>query len=63
LWNIYALRILSPSVAGAYIYLQPLFASLIAILFLRESLDWFKILAGLLIFTGVYLVGRKKAVQ
>jgi drug/metabolite transporter (DMT)-like permease len=50
-------------VAGAYIYLQPLFASLIAILFLRESLDWFKILAGLLIFTGVYLVGRKKAVQ
>ncbi|MBL7764920.1 MAG: DMT family transporter [Chitinophagaceae bacterium] len=60
LWNIYALRILSPSTAGAYIYLQPLFAAIIAILFLHEPLSWMKGISAVLIFTGVYLVGKKK---
>lgn len=60
LWNIYALRILSPAVAGAYIYLQPLFAAIIAIVFLHEPLGWIKSIAGLLIFAGVFLAGQKK---
>lgn len=62
LWNMYALKILSPSIAGAYIYLQPLFAAIIAITFLGEELGWIKIIAGILIFTGVYLVSQKKKV-
>jgi drug/metabolite transporter (DMT)-like permease len=56
LWNIYALRVLSPSIAGAYIYLQPLFAALISVIWLGESLSLVKFLAAMLIFSGVYLV-------
>ncbi|MBS1614933.1 MAG: DMT family transporter, partial [Bacteroidetes bacterium] len=52
LWNIYALRILSPATAGAYIYLQPLFAAVIAMLWLGEVLTWVKLLAAFLIFSG-----------
>lgn len=59
LWNIYALRILSPSTAGAYIYLQPLFAALIAVLFFGEQMNAVKVIASLLIFSGVYLVGKQ----
>ncbi len=60
LWNIYALKILSPATAGAYIYLQPLFAAIIAIVFLGEQASMIKLLSGLLIFTGVYFVSKKK---
>ena len=60
LWNIYALRVLSPSTAGAYIYLQPVFAALIAVFFYHEHLTPAKILASVLIFAGVYLVSKKK---
>lgn len=56
LWNVYALRILSSSVAGAYIYLQPLFAAIIAVLFAGEEFTLIKLLSAMLIFTGVYLV-------
>ncbi len=56
LWNVYALRILSPSVAGAYIYMQPIFAAVISITFIGEQLTPAKLVATLLIFTGVYLV-------
>ncbi|MBL7719227.1 MAG: DMT family transporter [Flavipsychrobacter sp.] len=56
LWNIYALRYLSPSTAGAYIYLQPMFAAFISVLFTHEQLTWVKLLATMLIFGGVYLV-------
>lgn len=56
LWNIFALRHLSPSTAGAYIYLQPIFAAIISVIFIGEQLNWVKLLATLMIFTGVYLV-------
>jgi drug/metabolite transporter (DMT)-like permease len=56
LWNIYALRHLSPSTAGAYIYLQPIFAAVISVIFIGEQLSWVKLLATLMIFSGVYLV-------
>jgi drug/metabolite transporter (DMT)-like permease len=64
LWNIYALRILSPSTAGAYIYLQPIFAAVISVIFTGEQLTLVKLLATILIFSGVYLVnfGFKKKV-
>jgi drug/metabolite transporter (DMT)-like permease len=60
LWNIYAIRILSPAIAGAYIYIQPLFAAIIAIVFLGEEMTLFKAIAAIMIFTGVYLVSKKK---
>lgn len=62
LWNAYALQILSPSTAGAYIYLQPFFAAAIAMVFLGEGFTIIKAAATLLIFSGVYLVnfGFKK---
>jgi len=62
LWNIYALRVLSPTVAGAYIYLQPIFAALISVLYIGEQITSIKLLATILIFGGVYLAnfGYKK---
>lgn len=66
LWNIYALQHLSPSTAGAYIYLQPIFAAIISMVVISEQLTWIKLLATLLIFTGVYLVNfgfKKKTIN
>jgi drug/metabolite transporter (DMT)-like permease len=66
LWNIYALQHLSPSTAGAYIYLQPIFAAIISMVVIGEQLTWIKLLATLLIFTGVYLVNfgfKKKTIN
>jgi drug/metabolite transporter (DMT)-like permease len=56
LWNIFALRHLSPSTAGAYIYLQPIFAAIFSVLFTGETLTIIKIFASVLIFSGVFLV-------
>ena len=62
--NIYALKRLRASTVGFYIYLQPVLATLIALILGSDKLDPIKILASLIIFIGVYLVGRKpKAVK
>ncbi len=58
LFNVYGIKILSASVAGAYIYSQPVFAVAIAMIFLKEQLPPQKIIAALLIFSGVYLSNR-----
>jgi drug/metabolite transporter (DMT)-like permease len=47
------------SVAGAYIYLQPVFATFIAYFFADEILTWDKFLYAMIIFIGVYLVSKK----
>jgi drug/metabolite transporter (DMT)-like permease len=59
-FNVFSIQKLGASVTGAYIYTQPVFAVLIAILFLAEGLTWQKIMAALLIFAGVYLVNLKR---
>ncbi len=56
LLNAYALHILNATTVSMYIYLQPLLASLIALLFAKDELTVVKLLAGSLIFAGVYLV-------
>ena len=61
LFNIYGIKVLGSSVAGFYIYTQPVFAALIAMLFLREELTRYKLIAALMIFAGVYLVNRQSA--
>lgn len=58
LFNVYGIKVLGSSVAGFYIYTQPVFATLIAMIFLKEELELYKIIAGLLIFAGVYLANR-----
>jgi drug/metabolite transporter (DMT)-like permease len=56
LFNLYGIRHLGASATGAYIYTQPVFAAVIAILFFGEHLNWQKGIAGLFIFSGVFLV-------
>jgi drug/metabolite transporter (DMT)-like permease len=60
LLNIYGLHHLQASATGTYIYLQPIFATGVAVLFLHEKLTAVKIIAAIMIFTGVYLVQRSK---
>ncbi|MFM2388403.1 MAG: hypothetical protein RL660_3160 [Bacteroidota bacterium] len=58
LWNIYAINHLSSATAGAYIYVQPVFAAIISIALFGEALTPIKVLAAVLIFSGVYLATR-----
>ena len=60
-FNIYGIRHLGASVTGSYIYTQPVFAVTIAVLLLDEQMSWQKLLAAALIFSGVFLVNKKKA--
>ncbi|GHC43370.1 DMT family transporter [Ulvibacter litoralis] len=60
LFNIYALKQLSPSTIGAFIYLQPLIAVLFAIAIGSDALTPLRAGAALLIFVGVFLSSQKK---
>jgi drug/metabolite transporter (DMT)-like permease len=59
LFNIYALKQLSPSTIGAFIYLQPVLAAFIAILAGADTINTLRIAAAALIFIGVFLSTRK----
>ena len=59
LFNMYGIKNLGAAVAGNYIYTQPLFAAALAIGFLGEDLSAYKILAGSLIFAGVFLANKQ----
>lgn len=59
LFNIYALKQLSPSTVGVFIYLQPVVATIFAIMVGADSLDVLRIGAASLIFMGVFLSTRK----
>lgn len=59
-FNLYGMKLLNASTAGAYIYTQPLFTGVIAALFLNEMLTVDKLIATALIFSGLYLVQRKR---
>lgn len=58
LFNLYGINHLGGSVTGTYIYTQPFFAAIIAVLFLGEVFTGQKILAAILIGIGVLLVSR-----
>lgn len=60
-FNVYGIQKLSASMAGAYIYSQPVFAVVIAIIFLKEYLSLYKIIAAVLIFAGVFLSNKKRS--
>jgi drug/metabolite transporter (DMT)-like permease len=59
LFNAYALKIVSPTVAGIYVYLQPLLTTMVALWTGKDELTMIKVLAGMLIFFGVFLVTQK----
>ncbi len=56
LLNMLALREVHSSVVGAYIYLQPILATIISISLGKDEITFEKILSAVLIFSGVYLV-------
>jgi drug/metabolite transporter (DMT)-like permease len=58
LFNVYGIKALGAGVAGAYIYTQPVMAAIIAMVFLGEALAFYKILAGILIFAGVFIANK-----
>ena len=60
LFNIYALKKLSPTTVGSFIYLQPIITIIFALITANDSLDTTKILSCILVFIGVYLVSFKK---
>jgi drug/metabolite transporter (DMT)-like permease len=60
LLNAWALKHASPSLVGSYIYLQPVLATLIAVLAGKEMLTYEKVIFAVLIFIGVYLVNLSK---
>lgn len=61
LFNAFALKTVNASVVSIYIYLQPLFATLIALMVGKDQLDLIKIVSGCLIFTGVFLVSQRRS--
>jgi drug/metabolite transporter (DMT)-like permease len=61
LFTAYGIKEVGASVAGAYIYVQPIFAAAIAHIFLKEKLEMYKLVAAVLIFCGVYFANKKIA--
>jgi drug/metabolite transporter (DMT)-like permease len=55
----YSLKTVTPNVNGIYIYLQPLVASVVAIIFGKDKLTVIDFIAAVLIMAGVYFVTRQ----
>ena len=56
LFNIYALKKLSPTTVGSFIYLQPIITIGFALITGNDVLDTTKLFSCLLVFIGIYLV-------
>ena len=61
LLNTWALQFVSPSVVGYYIYLQPVFATLVAFSIRGDRITINEVFYATLIFAGVYLVSIRKS--
>jgi len=61
LLNTWALRVVQPSVAGTFIYLQPVLALVAAYMMIGGDLGlgWPQLASAICIFTGVWLVGKR----
>jgi len=59
-WNTWALARVEPSIVAVYIYLQPLIGTFLAIFILGEAWKPRIFLAMALIFTGAFLVTRRR---
>ena len=61
LFNIYGIAVIGASATGSYIYTQPVFAAIVAIVLMGEHLNLLKVISAILIFSGVYLVNWKRS--
>ena len=59
LFNLYGLSKLKPTTVSVFIYLQPVIATIYALIVGSDSLNLVKICSTLLIFLGVYLVTKQ----
>jgi drug/metabolite transporter (DMT)-like permease len=59
LFNLYGLSKLKPTTVSVFIYLQPVIATIYALIVGSDSLNLVKISATLIIFLGVYLVTKQ----
>jgi len=59
LFNIFAMTELKASTIGAFIYVQPLFGILFALITGKDTLTTVKVLAATLVLLGVYLASKK----
>ncbi len=63
LLNPLALRKLSATTVSTFLYIQPIFAGIFAIIMGSDTINVVKIIATLLIFLGVYLVTKSSTLQ
>lgn len=61
LLNLLSMKQLKATTVAVFVYLQPLFATIFAIINRKDELSWVKIGSAVLIFAGVYLVTQKKS--
>ena len=59
LFNLYGLKKLKPTSVSVFIYLQPVIATIYALITGSDSLNLIKIFATIVIFLGVYLVTKQ----
>lgn len=67
LFNIYALQHVPSSIAGSYVYVQPVVSFIMVIIFAyflgdkqyAQDIHWIKVFSCILVFFGVYLVSKK----
>ena len=52
---------LRPTIVSMYAYVQPFIAAIVSIIIGMDVMTWQKILAAVLVFTGVFLVNKSKA--
>ena len=62
LLTVKSIALIGSSATGAFIYTQPVFAAVFAMIFAGEYFTVYKLIAAVLIFTGVYLVNKKPTV-
>ncbi len=63
LFNIFGLKVLNPSIASTYIYLQPVLATMFAILLGKDEPTMIGVVSTIIIFTGVYLVSKQTRIK
>lgn len=63
LLNNYSLKTIHPSTNSAFIYLQPVFSTILALSLKKDTLEIQEVVAALFIFAGVYFVSRRKQLK
>lgn len=61
--NVGVLRYVNASIAGIYVYLIPVFASIIAVALGQDNITWEKVGYSVLIFGGVYFVSKRNKTE